>query len=77
MRQLSAEGVIGLNPQLILAIEGSGPKETRMFWIRQNSFVSFPETHTEQGIIDKIKLVAHAMDADTRGVCLPTRSAPI
>jgi hypothetical protein len=28
MRALSAEGVLGLNPSLVLAIEGSGPKET-------------------------------------------------
>ena len=71
MRQLSAEGVIGLNPQLILAIEGSGPKETLdVLDSAKIPFVSFPETHTEQGIVDKIKLVAHAMDADTRGVCL-------
>ncbi len=28
MRQLSPEGVLGLNPSLILATEGAGPKET-------------------------------------------------
>ena len=28
MRQLSAEGVLGLRPSMILAIEGSGPRET-------------------------------------------------
>ena len=28
MRALSAEGVLGLNPSLVLAIDGSGPKET-------------------------------------------------
>src|SRR5690349_12078465 len=28
MRALSAEGVLGLNPSLVLASEGSGPKET-------------------------------------------------
>lgn len=71
MRQLSAEGVLGLNPQLILAIEGSGPKETLdILEAARIPFVSFPETYTEQGLIEKIKLVAHAMDADTRGACL-------
>ncbi len=71
MRQLSAEGVLGLNPQLILAIEGSGPKETLdVLDAAKIPFVSFPETYTEQGLIEKIKLVAHAMDADTRGACL-------
>ena len=71
MRQLSAEGVLGLNPQLILAIEGSGPKETLdVIDAAKIPFVSFPETYTEQGLIDKIKLVSHAMDADARGACL-------
>ena len=28
MRQLSAEGVLGLNPSLVLAAQGAGPKET-------------------------------------------------
>lgn len=71
MRQLSAEGVLGLNPQLILAIEGSGPKETLdVLEAAKIPFVSFPETYSEQGLIDKIKLIAHAMDADSRGACL-------
>lgn len=71
MRQLSAEGVLGLNPQLILAIEGSGPKETLdVLDAAKIPLVSFPETYTEQGLIEKIKLVSHAMDADTRGACL-------
>ena len=71
MRQLSAEGVLGLNPQLILAIEGAGPNETLdVLDAAKIPFVSFPETYTEQGLIEKIKLVAHAMDADARGACL-------
>lgn len=71
MRQLSSEGVLGLNPQLILAIEGSGPKETLdVLEAAKIPFVTFPETFTEQGLIDKIKLVAHAMDVDARGACL-------
>src|SRR5919204_4273384 len=28
MRQLSAEGVLGLHPSLVFAMQGSGPKET-------------------------------------------------
>jgi len=71
MRQLSAEGVLGLNPQLIFAIEGSGPKETlEVLEAAKIPLVSFPEVYTEQGLIDKIKLVAHAMDVDARGACL-------
>jgi iron complex transport system substrate-binding protein len=73
MRQLSAEGVLGLNPQLILAIEGAGPKETLdVLDAAKIPLVSFPESYTEHGLIDKIKLVAHAMDVDARGACLTT-----
>ena len=71
MRQLGAEGILGLNPQLILAIEGSGPKET--IDVLENAkvpLVFFPESYSEQGLINKIKLVAHAMDVDARGACL-------
>jgi len=71
MRQLSAEGVLGLNPSLILAIEGSGPKETiDVLEAAKIPLVSLPETLTEDGLIQKIKLIAHAMDADARGACL-------
>ncbi len=76
MRQLSAEGVLGLNPQLILAIEGSGPKETLdVLESAKIPFVSFPETFSEEGLVEKIKLVAHAMDVDARGVCLASAVA--
>ncbi len=48
MRQLSAEGVLGLNPQLILAIEGSGPKETlEVLETAKIPLVTFPETYSE------------------------------
>jgi len=71
MRQLGAEGVLGLHPNLILAIEGSGPKETiDVLEAAKLPLVMFPETHSEEGLIKKIKLVAHTMDADDRGACL-------
>lgn len=71
MRQLSSEGVLGLNPQLILAIEGSGPKET--LEVLENAkvpLISVPDQHTAEGVTQKINLIAHAMDADARGACL-------
>jgi iron complex transport system substrate-binding protein len=71
MRALSAEGVIGLNPQLILAVEGAGPRETLdVINSAKIPYVALPDNYTEQGIVEKIKLVAHAMDADARGACL-------
>ena len=71
MRQLSAEGVLGLNPSLVLAMQGSGPKETiQVLEAAKVPLVMVPDTFTEQGLIDKIKLVGHAMGADPRAECL-------
>jgi iron complex transport system substrate-binding protein len=71
MRQLSAEGVLGLNPSLVLAVQGSGPKETMdVLEAAKVPLVLVPETFTEQGLLDKIKLVGHAMGADARAECL-------
>jgi iron complex transport system substrate-binding protein len=71
MRQLSAEGVLGLNPSLVLAVQGSGPKETiDVLDAAKVPLVLVPETFSEAGLVDKIKLVGHAMGADRRAECL-------
>ena len=71
MRQLSAEGVLGLAPSLIMAIEGSGPKDTMS--VLQNAgipLVIVPDRFTGQGIIEKVNLVAEAVGASERGRCV-------
>ena len=71
MRQLSAEGVLGLNPSLVLAEQGSGPKETMdVLDAAKVPLVLVPEAFSEQGLLDKIRLVGHAMGADQRAACL-------
>lgn len=71
MRQLSAEGVLGLNPSLVFAMQGSGPKETMdVLEAAKVPLVLVPEIFTEQGLLDKIKLVGRAMGADARAACL-------
>ncbi|MBR0854195.1 heme/hemin ABC transporter substrate-binding protein [Bradyrhizobium liaoningense] len=73
MRQISAEGVLGLNPTLILAIQGSGPRETMdILETAKVPLVLVPETFSEDGLIEKIKLVGHAMGVDARAECLST-----
>ena len=48
MRQLSAEGVLGLNPSLVLAAQGSGPKETMdVLDAAKVPLVLVPETFSE------------------------------
>lgn len=71
MRQLSSEGVLGLNPSVILAMQGSGPKETMdVLQAAKVPLVLIPETYSEHGILDKISLVGHALGADARASCL-------
>jgi len=71
MRQISAEGVLGLNPTLILAIQGSGPRETMdILETAKVPLVLVPETFSEDGLIEKIRLVGHAMGVDARAECL-------
>ncbi|MFB9263664.1 hemin ABC transporter substrate-binding protein [Bradyrhizobium erythrophlei] len=71
MRQLSAEGVLGLHPSLVLAVQGSGPKETmEVLEAAKVPLVLVPENFSEAGLIAKIKLVGHAMGADPRAACL-------
>jgi heme transport system substrate-binding protein len=70
-RQISAEGVLGLNPSLVLAMQGSGPKETiEILDAAKVPLVMVPETFSEQGLLDKIRLVGHAMGAAPRAECL-------
>lgn len=71
MRQISAEGVLGLNPTLILAIQGAGPREAMdILETAKVPLVLVPETFSEEGLIEKIKLVGHAMGVDARAECL-------
>src|SRR5258706_1591458 len=71
MRQLSTEGVLGLNPSLVLAMRGSGPKETMdVLEAAKVPLVLVPEIFSEDGLPQKIKLVGHAMGVDARSACL-------
>ena len=71
MRQLSAEGVLGLNPSLVLAEQGSGPKATMdVLETAKVPLVLVPDNFSEQGLLDKIRLVGQAMGADKQAACL-------
>ncbi|MBR0985708.1 heme/hemin ABC transporter substrate-binding protein [Bradyrhizobium liaoningense] len=71
MRQISAEGVLGLSPTLILAIQGSGPHATmEILETAKVPLVLVPDTFSEDGLIEKIRLVGHAMGVDARAACL-------
>jgi iron complex transport system substrate-binding protein len=71
MRQLSAEGVLGLDPQLVLAIAGSGPRETiDVIDAAKVPLIVVPESYSEAGMLDKIRLVAKVAGLEARGACL-------
>src|SRR5260370_37440607 len=76
MRQLSAEGVLGLNPSLVLSMQGSGPKETMdVLEAAKVPLGLVPEVYSEDGLLEKVRLVGHAMGADARAACLTTAAA--
>jgi iron complex transport system substrate-binding protein len=71
MRQLSPEGVLSLHPSLILAIEGSGPKEAiSVIDAAGIPMVTVPDRYTAAGVIEKIRIVSSAVGAVDRGECL-------
>jgi iron complex transport system substrate-binding protein len=71
MRQLSPEGVLGLGPSLVLAAEGSGPKNTiAVLEAASVPFVQIPDRFTGDGIVEKIRLIAQATGSAQRGECL-------
>ena len=79
MRALSAEGVLGLNPSLVLAIEGAGPKETiAVLEAATVPLVRVPDRYTGDGILEKIRLIADvAGAARSRRMPRRRRSRPI
>lgn len=71
MRALSPEGVLSVNPTGLLVIDGSGPKEA-LDVLRKASvpYIAVPETFDEAGILEKIKVVGHALGADQKAETL-------
>ena len=74
MRQLSAEGVLGLKPSVIIAIEGAGPKETlSVLQAAGVPMVIVPDSYTGDGIVERIRTIALATGAKERGECIIAR----
>jgi len=60
-----------LSPTLILAIQGSGPRETIDVLERAKiPLTIIPDQFTGAGIIEKIGLISRDVGADERGACL-------
>lgn len=71
MRALSPEGVLSVDPDGILALEGSGPPEAVEVLRRASvPLVTIPETYDRAGILAKIGAVGKAIGADAGAAAL-------
>ncbi|MDO6485108.1 heme/hemin ABC transporter substrate-binding protein [Shimia thalassica] len=74
IRRLSPEGVLSVNPDLILAEEGAGPPEA--VELLQEAAVPMIEVaggYSQQAILDRIRTVADVLDVPDKGEDLTAR----
>jgi iron complex transport system substrate-binding protein len=68
MRALSAEGVLSVKPDLIIAVEGSGPKDAvDLLESASVPIVIIPEKHSPENIVAKIRLIADILGESEKG----------
>jgi iron complex transport system substrate-binding protein len=68
MRTLAPEGVLKVSPTLILAIEGSGPKEAiEILEHASVPFVLVPEAKDAEGVARKIRFIAEIAGVPEKG----------
>jgi iron complex transport system substrate-binding protein len=71
MRALSAEGVLALTPDLVIAVEGSGPADAIEVLEKASvPFVLVPEAHDTAGVVAKIRLIAGLVGKEKEGEAL-------
>lgn len=71
MRQLSPEGVMGINPTAIIAIDGSGPPEAlNVLKEAKIPFQTVPDTYNRDGILEKIKTVGDFLGVPDKAAAL-------
>ncbi|MGO4387609.1 hemin ABC transporter substrate-binding protein [Microvirga sp. 2YAF29] len=71
MRALGAEGILSLNPTLVLATEGSGPPDAlRLVEQAGVPIIRIPDEPSAAGILRRVELVAQAVGAAERGKAL-------
>ena len=74
MRALSPEGVLSVDPSAILALEGSGPRDAIDVLAKASvPLVMVPETFDRDGILDKIRIVGAALDAQAKADALAAK----
>ncbi|MBS8227715.1 heme/hemin ABC transporter substrate-binding protein [Vannielia litorea] len=74
VRALSAEGVLSVNPDMILAEENSGPQETLdVLAEAQIPFIVVPDGYDGPAILRKIEVIAGALGVEEKGEALAAR----
>lgn len=71
VRALGAEGVLSLNPTLVLATEGAGPPDTlRLIEQAGVAITRVPEEPSPAGIVMRIEVISRAIEEEKRGAAL-------
>lgn len=76
IRQLSPEGVLSVNPELILTEEGAGPPEAvELLKEAAIRFAEIPEGYDREAVLTKIHAVAEVLDVPEKGEALAAEVA--
>lgn len=71
MRALSPEGLLALDPDLILASKGAGPAETvQIMQAASVPFVQITEDPSPAGVLERVMTIASHLDAGAQGEAL-------
>ncbi|MBT3070576.1 ABC transporter substrate-binding protein [Rhodomicrobium sp. Az07] len=74
MRQLGAEGVLSLRPDVVIASAGAGPAEVlKQIESAGVRVVRVPDPHSVDGLIQKVTAIADALDAKAAGAALTAK----
>jgi iron complex transport system substrate-binding protein len=75
MRALSPEGVLSVDPSLIVALEGSGPPEALEVLDKASvPMVTVPDRFDAEGILEKIRIVGDVLDVEDKAETLASQT---
>ncbi len=68
VRALSAEGILSLRPDCIIAVEGAGPADVlKLAGEAGIPVIRIPETYSEEGVAERIRTVGAAIGEEAAG----------
>ncbi|MGO4526608.1 hemin ABC transporter substrate-binding protein [Microvirga sp. 2MCAF35] len=71
IRALGAEGVLSLDPTLVIAAEGAGPPDAiRLIEQAGIKILRVPDRPSADGIVERVKVIAQTLDVPERGAAL-------